>query len=605
MPAKGMETAALTEQLRDLQMKQKEQFKARVKMLRSKSPSPDPTAPAAVSIMCGDLDLMTATQEKVHARSQEAREMESLYHQLEQLQLEKAQLTSQLKESEAKLVGLQKTVSEGHRGGGGEREGEGRLLSSQKIVELSKKNRVLHAELMTERNRTRQMEKQLKEATEALAAQSHQTNEQERSMSSSRDCSIEEIGRGTLSKMASLQEELAQSKQKVAEYRNQCQLLKQDLKLAHKVLGKEVGPCVSVSALLNNPDGWRGRSQQILALQSKVCELKHQLEKALCATVASSSKPLTSQNGKEGEWRAVARQKAALEKIEKDRKQSLEGMRMELERAQAECLKAQQECRALRARNKTLAKDVKLLRAEQQTASKTTNTDNALKIVDSGVVHISVKQELEQTNELLRKQLAECKKALQHSLSGSMLLQHGQLEMLRQPVNTEVLSLPPIAQPPSQSFRRKKAFSVRKSVSAGQSAMNTTLREAQLLAQAAEVERDQLLELTAKMQQQLDATTDHLMSLKAEKHALLRHQRIVPNSGIKQGTKAGATASEQIEDLKAQLAIQMDEIVVLKDTLQLMRQEKKEDAKKFHAMLQDTKQLFVDIMREQQNDSYN
>ena len=577
-------------------------------MLRSKSPSPNPTA----SAMCDDLGLLTATQEKAHARPQEVREMESLYHQLEQLQLEKTQLASQLKESEAKLVGLhKKTVREGHEtlrsgreGEGGGERGGGRLSSTRKIVELSKKNRVLHAELMTERNRTRQLEKQLKEANEALAAQSHQTNEQERSIPSSRGCSAEESGQDVLSKMAGLQEELTQSKQKAVEYRNQCRLLKQDLKLAHKVLGNEVGPGVSVSTLLNNPGGWRGRSQQILALQSKVCELKHQLEKALCTTVASSTKPQTSQSGREGERRVEARQKAALEKIERDRKQSLEGMRMELERAQVECLRAQQECRALRARNKTLGEDIKLLRAEQQTASKTTNID--LESNCSNVVHDSAKQELEQTNQLLRKQLTECKKALQHSINGDTVHQPGQLEILRQPVNTEMSFLPPIAQPPNKSLSKKRAFPVRESVSAGQPAMNHTFREAQLLTQVAEVERDRLLELTAKMQQQLDATTDQLMRLKAEKHAIQRHQQIVPNSGVKQRTKAQVAASEQIEDLKAQLAIQMDENAVLKDTLQLMRQERKEDTKKFHATLQDTKQLFVDIMRaQQQNDSYH
>ena len=37
-----------------------------------------------------------------------------------------------------------------------------------------------------------------------------------------------------------------------------------------QVLSNEVGDGVTVQSLLNSPSGWRGRAQQILALQKKV-----------------------------------------------------------------------------------------------------------------------------------------------------------------------------------------------------------------------------------------------------------------------------------------------------------------------------------------------
>eukprot|EP00118_Oscarella_pearsei_P012138 m.86729 g.86729 ORF g.86729 m.86729 type:complete len:100 (+) comp36510_c0_seq20:715-1014(+) len=43
-----------------------------------------------------------------------------------------------------------------------------------------------------------------------------------------------------------------------------------------EVLAKEVGDGISVSDLLKKPSGWRGRSQQILALQQKVQQLQQE-----------------------------------------------------------------------------------------------------------------------------------------------------------------------------------------------------------------------------------------------------------------------------------------------------------------------------------------
>lgn len=69
----------------------------------------------------------------------------------------------------------------------------------------------------------------------------------------------------------SLQEKVKQLELKLAEYRNQCQSLRQEIKLAQKVLAQEVGEGVTFQELVSGSSGWRGRAQQIIQLQKKVC----------------------------------------------------------------------------------------------------------------------------------------------------------------------------------------------------------------------------------------------------------------------------------------------------------------------------------------------
>jgi len=553
---------------------------------------------------------------------EDTRELDFLHKQVEQLQLENAQLRTSLKGKEHDLSELQRTREEEKVALGGG------LSATQRIVELSKKNREMTAELTAEKNRVRQLQRKLKEAEAAenpanepwkrTSVAAHQKELQSGAASTNEsECELT---------VAQLQEQLLQAKQKGADYRNQYQLLKQDLKVAHKVLVKEIGEGVSVSALLSGVSGWRGRAQQIILLQNKVAELKQQLERL--QSVNGGRQAATS--GSE----ADVRQKATIHKIETERRRNLEETLSELETLKSEYAKVQQQHNALRARNKTLTSDVKSLRSQLSTMfKKTAESEEQIQApsptrgkgtstTSSGRDETRLQEweherdVLQQTNHSLQTQLNKCLVELQ-SLRETMPETSSNVPPCSsslEPYNSAKLSLPPLVPPPSGGNRKPHRpptrTLIRKSLSAGQPStqlLNINLIEAQTIAQVSQAERDRLLELTGTLQQRLDATTDRLVRLETKVRNHRQHDvkpEKLMHSGLSSCKHHGGSKLEtevakkpSVMELESKLALQLDENAVLKETLQLTRDEKMEDVMLFHSMLQEAEQLFVDSLQ--------
>ncbi|KAK3729329.1 hypothetical protein QZH41_009042 [Actinostola sp. cb2023] len=167
-----------------------------------------------------------------------------------------------------------------------------------------------------------------------------------------------------------LQDKLKSVNSKMAEYRNQCESLKRDLKIAHKVLSKELGEHVNVASILNEPSEWRGRQQHISALHNKVTELKGQLhEVARCGSTISSNFLLRSSMATPSSLSSQydAKHKSVLRKIEKDRKDTIEKTQLDLDKMTEEHSRLQQKLDASKARNKVLANEVKSVKAQIKT----------------------------------------------------------------------------------------------------------------------------------------------------------------------------------------------------------------------------------------------
>jgi len=120
-------------------------------------------------------------------------------------------------------------------------------------------------------------------------------------------------------------------------------------------------------------------------------------------------------------------------------------------------------------------------------------------------------------------------------------------------------------------------------------------------------ERDRLLELTGTLQQRLDATTDRLVRLETKVRNQRQHD-VKPekllHSGLSSCKHHGGSKLESevarkpsVMELESKLALQLDENVVLKETLQLTRDERMEDVMLFHSTLQEAEQLFVDSLQ--------
>ena len=560
-----------------------------------------------------DLGLRTHTETK----PEPSPERSAMRHPLEVSFLQKEIERLQLQTTELNVAVAQKTreVSELRNKMEEEKEALGGVSSkaTQRIVELSRRNRELMSELAVEKNRVRQLQRELQEAASKLAVR---IDEQAREP---RPVAVKTAEPDDKLTVVRLQEELLEAKHKSTDYNNQCQQLKQELKLAHKAILKEVGDGTSLQAILGGASGWRGRAQQIVTLQNKVAELKQQLQSQTPSRVNDGqAAEMREEKGKPEE-----RQKAAIRKMEEERKKSLDETRSELQNLHELYSKCQQQNTALKARNKTLTTDTKALKAQVATLLEKEANDKALiqkLTTETGQGHNGITQRsgrLEEANKALRMQLETCLAELktlrkqipqfmEESCDGDQSTSRCSTRMKEEASHPDVsTSLPPIKLPRGTRGIR----SVRKSISAGHQlpwpAGDIDTQELQALLQVTGVEKDRLLELSTVLQERLDASSDRCMKLDTELRAskqriteLEKHISRQPISKCGKPSGMGNSGDDgDVTDLRSQLSVQLDENCVLKETLALTRHEKMEDMRMLYSMLQETKVMFIESVK--------
>ncbi|XP_073887923.1 coiled-coil domain-containing protein 13 isoform X15 [Macaca fascicularis] len=273
---------------------QKQMEKKREKELSLKSRADDPEEPLEVS---DGLSLLH-TGEPNSKNSFEKRvledEIEHLRNELRETVDENGRLYKLLKERDFEIKHLKKKIEEDRLAFTGTAGVAGDMVAT-KIVELSKKNRLLMAESEGAKTRVKQLTNRIQELEREL-----QTALTRMSAKGATDAGAKplraQMGDRALPEtpeVKALQDRLAATNLKMSDLRNQIQSVKQELRMAQKVLASEVGEDVNVQQLLSSPGTWRGRAQQILVLQSKVRELEKQLGQSRSQSVGTGSDELS------------------------------------------------------------------------------------------------------------------------------------------------------------------------------------------------------------------------------------------------------------------------------------------------------------------------
>ncbi|XP_038078878.1 coiled-coil domain-containing protein 13-like isoform X2 [Patiria miniata] len=324
-----------------------------------------------------------------------------LNEQIRELKDETGRLYKLLSERDYEIRKLKKQREEDRLalGGGGVASDS----AATKIVELSKKNRELTAELESDRTKVKQLMRKVRDTEKELAAalQQSQNGESRGKSSHQRSALTKEQSQDQAEAMAAevktLQDSLAKSQAKQTDFRNQVNILKQELKVAHKVLVSELGDNVNIQSIKNDSSSWRGRAQQILLLQNKVSELNRQLdqfksrpgtqmsleEQFMTMDVSDDRSSLTSalprsSKGGGGGGTMDERQKLRLRQQEKGRREEQEKAVLELKALEEDHGKLKEKFEASKARNKVLANEVKSVKQQLNTLLDKGKHDNEL-----------------------------------------------------------------------------------------------------------------------------------------------------------------------------------------------------------------------------------
>ncbi|XP_008568063.1 PREDICTED: coiled-coil domain-containing protein 13 [Galeopterus variegatus] len=369
---------------------QKQMEKKKEKELSLKSRTDDQKEPLEIS---DGLSLLEQDSKNFFEQRVLEDEIEQLRDELRETVDENGRLYKLLKERDFEIKHLKKKIEEDRFAFTGTAGMAGDVIAT-KIVELSKKNRVLMAESEGAKTRVKQLTNRIQELEQEL-----QTALARIPANGATDAGTKpskaQIGDKTLletPEVKALQDRLMATNLKLSDLRNQMKSVKQDLRMAHKVLANEVGEDVNIQQLLSSPGTWRGRAQQILILQSKVRELEKQLGQTQSRPSGAASDEL-SVCPDPRKLSAQDKNLLRIRNLEREKQEAWEKLASERDALQREMEELKKKFEGMRSRNKVLSSEVKTLRSQMVTLVEKGRHDDEL--IDA------LKDQLKQLQEIL------------------------------------------------------------------------------------------------------------------------------------------------------------------------------------------------------------
>ncbi|XP_043256883.1 coiled-coil domain-containing protein 13-like [Colletes gigas] len=403
-------------------------------------------------------------------------------------------------------------------------------------------------------------------------------------------------------------DKLQQTQTKLYESKNTCVSLKQEINKLHKLLCSEVGENLNINNLLNQPNGWRGRAEQIHLLQQKVTELQSKLwdYEGTQKTIASvDRKNLTN-----------------LRNLEKERRQQIENSAKQLRQSEIAIEGYKRKIEASKARIKVLEHELNLMKGNLSVLNeKRTHDDHLIETLSNRLKTMEMKH---QEREMDIKSKEETNERHFTNLKNDLQSAQLQIDRLRRRLEEREIEIDKLRGGTASSIGPFKAIQMDNYLnSLNHASPPHSFRnllepnEYVTLALAAEAERERLLELVTVLNRRLDKERSDsdilsnslrdersksakleskLRKLETERASIVRidtgyRSRLLPRS-----LKAN---DEFIDAEQARLKMELlqEECLALKARLDIVQQDKASDLAAYKQMLSQVRKIFQEAYR--------
>ncbi|XP_069873527.1 coiled-coil domain-containing protein 13 [Dipodomys merriami] len=342
---------------------QKQMEKKKEKEMSHQSPAEDPKETLEIPDGLSFLQTDEQNLKSIFEQRVLEDEIQQLREELREAVDENGRLYKLLKERDFEIQHLKKKIEEDRLALTGTSSMAGDVVAT-KIIELSKKNRVLMAESEGAKTRVKQLNGRIQELERELLAARAQLPTRKTSDEDAKPLKAQP--QLEMPEVKALQEKLAATNLKMSDLRNQIQSMRQELRMTQKVLVSEVGEDVNIQQLLWSPGSWRGRAQQILVLQGKVRELEKQLGQTQGRSTETAREASPNYQDRK-KLSAQDKNLLRIRSLEREKQESWEKLAGERDVLQRELEELKKKLEAMKSRNKVLSNEVKTLKSQMAT----------------------------------------------------------------------------------------------------------------------------------------------------------------------------------------------------------------------------------------------